>query len=100
MRVARASDALQQRRDPMRRSDLADQVDVADVDAELERGRRDERLQLPGLQPRLGVEPLLLRQAAVVRGDRVFAEPIAQVPRQALRHPPRVHEDQRRLVRS
>ena len=95
-RVARTADALQQRRDAMRRSDLADQIDVTDVDAELERGGRDERLQLPGLQPRFGVEPLLLRQAAVMRGDRVVAEPIAQVPREPLGHPPRVDEHERR----
>ncbi len=50
--VARAADALQERGDAMRRSDLADEIDVADVDAELERRRGDERLQLAGLQPR------------------------------------------------
>ena len=79
--VAGSADALEQRRDPMRRSDLAHEIDVADVDAELERGRGDERLQLAGLEPRFGVEPLLLRQAAVMGGDRLFAEPLAQVPR-------------------
>ena len=94
--VARPADALQQRRDPVRRSDLADEIHVADVDAELERRGRDERLQLPGLQPRLGVEPLLLRQAAVMRGHRAVAEPFAQVPCQPLRQPARVHEHQRR----
>ena len=98
-RVARASDALQQRGDPVRRSDLADQVDVADVDAELERGRGDERLQLSGLQPGFGVEPLVLRQAAMMRRHRIVAEPIAEVPREPLRHAPRVHEDQRRPMR-
>ena len=39
--VAGAADALQQRGDAPRRSDLAHQIDVADVDAELERRRRD-----------------------------------------------------------
>ncbi|PYR11591.1 MAG: hypothetical protein DMG00_10115, partial [Acidobacteria bacterium] len=33
--VSRAADALQERRDPVRRSDLADEVDRSDVDAEL-----------------------------------------------------------------
>ena len=97
-RVARPADALQQRRDAVRRSDLADQIDVADVDAELERRRRDQRLQLAALQPRLGVEPLLLRQAAVMRRDRVLAEPLAQMPRHALGQPPRVDEHERRPV--
>ena len=70
-RVAGAADALQERRNAMRRADLAHQVDVADVDAELERRGRDERLQLAALQPLLGVEAALLRQAAVMRGDGV-----------------------------
>ena len=73
---------------------------MADVDAELERRGGHERLQRAGLQPVLGVEPRLLRQAAVMRGDLVLAEPLAQVPRHALGHPPRVDEDQRRLVRA
>ena len=99
-RVAGAADALQQRRDPVRRSDLADEIDVADVDPELERRRRDQRLQLAALEPRLGVEPPLLGQAAVMRGDRVLAEALAQVPRHALGQPPRVDEHQRRPVRA
>ena len=85
-RVAGSADPLQQRGDPVRRSDLADQVDVADVDAELERRRRDERPQRAGLQPRLRIEALLLREAAVMRRHGVFAEALAQVPRQPLRH--------------
>ena len=48
--VARSADALQERGDPMRRSDLADQIDVADVDAQLERRGRDERAQRAALQ--------------------------------------------------
>ena len=67
--VARPARALQERRDRPRRSDLADEVDVADVDAELERRRRDEHLELAVLEPLLGVEPALLRHAAVVRHD-------------------------------
>src|SRR5262249_35027135 len=57
---------------------------------------RDERLQRAALEPRFRVEPLLLRQAAVMRGHGVFAEPLAQAARDALRHPPGVDEDQRR----
>ena len=95
-RVARAPDALQQRGDPVRRSNLAHQVDMADVDAELQRRGGDERPQLSGLQPRFGVEPLLLRQAAMMRRHGVVAEPFAEVPREPLRHAPCVHEDQRR----
>ena len=61
-RMAGSADALEQRRDAMRRSDLADEIDVADVDAELERRGRDQRLQLPGFQPRLGVDRLSLER--------------------------------------
>ena len=43
-RVARAPGALQERRDRARRAELADELDVADVDAELERRGRDQRL--------------------------------------------------------
>ncbi len=50
----------------LRRRDLADEVHVADVDAELERGRGHERLQLAGLQALLRVEAMLPREAAVV----------------------------------
>ena len=67
--VAGAADALQQRRDAARRSDLAHQVDVPDVDAELERRGRHDHADRAVLQPRLGIEAALLRQAAVVRRD-------------------------------
>ena len=76
--VARAADALQERRDPVRRAELADEIDVADVDAQFERRRRDERFQLAGLQPLLGLEPMLFREAAVMRRDGVLAEPLGQ----------------------
>ena len=52
-RVARSADALQHGGDAVRRSDLADEVDVADVDAELERCGGDQRLQRPVLQTAL-----------------------------------------------
>ena len=41
-----------------------------------------------------------LREAAVVRGDRLLAEPLAEMARRALGHAPRVDEDQRRAVRA
>ena len=56
------------RGDRARRAELADEVDVADVDAELERGGRDQRLQLAALEALLGVEPQLL--APGCRGAR------------------------------
>ena len=96
--VARAAGALQEGRDRARRAELADQVDVADVEAELERRGRDQHLQFAALQALLGVEPRFLGEAAVVRRDRVLAEALAEVARGALGHAPRVDEDQRRPV--
>ena len=98
-RVARAADALQERGDRPRRADLADQVDVADVDAHLERRGGDDRLELARLEPLLGVEADLARQAAVMAGDRVFAEQLGQAMGHPLGQPPRVDEDQRAAVR-
>ena len=82
----------------MRRADLADQIDVPDVDAQFQRRGGDERAQPSDLQSRLRVEPLLFRQAAVMRGDGVFTETIAEMSRDALRHAAGVHEDERRLM--
>lgn len=53
----------------MGRADLADEIDFADVDAELERSRRHQRLQRAALQASFGTEPLLFAEAAVVCGD-------------------------------
>ena len=96
--MARASRALQERRDRARRAELADEVDVADVDAELERRGRDQDLELAVLQPLLGLEPQLLRHAAVMRHHVIGAEQLGQVARRALGHPARVDEDERRAV--
>ena len=97
--MARAPRALQKCRDRSRRTELADQLDIADVDAELERRGGDQHLQLAALQALLGLEPQLLRHAAVVRGDVLVAEQLGQVARGALGHAARVDEDQRRSVR-
>ena len=68
-RVAGAADALQEGGDRARRAELADEVDVADVDAELERSRGHQRLQLAGLSRCSASSRCSLREAAVVRGD-------------------------------
>ena len=74
--VARAPGALQEGRDGSRRSELADEVDVADVDAELERRRGKQHLEFAVLQSLLGIQAALLRHAPVVRHDLV-TEPIS-----------------------
>ena len=60
-RVAGAADALQQGRDRARRAEVADQIDVADVDAELERRGRDDGT---------GIAPLLSPFSAARRVSR------------------------------
>ena len=97
-RVVRAADALQERGDAARRADLAHELDRPDVDPQLERRGGDERRELAGAQPRLDAMAAVLREAAVVRGDDVFAEPLAELVRDPLREPPRVHEHERRAV--
>ena len=64
--------------DRARRAELADEVDIADVDAELERGGRDQRLQRAGFEPLLGVEAQFLGETAVMRGDMIGAETLGQ----------------------
>ncbi len=96
--VARAPDALQEGRDRTRRAKLADQLDIADIDAKLQRGGRDERFQLAALEALFGIQALILGEAAVMRGHRVLAQPLGELARRAFRHAPRVDEDQRRLV--
>ena len=93
-----ATDALQEARDRARRAELADEIDVADIDAELERGGGDQRLELAALEPLLGVEPLLLGEAAVMRRDLLLAEPLGELAGRALGHAARVDEDERRAV--
>ena len=97
--VAGTADALQEGGDAVRRRDLADQVDVADVDAKLERRGGDEDLQLPLAQLFFSLQPRLLRQAAVVRGDVVGAEPLGQLVRHTLGQAARVYRDQRGAMR-
>ncbi len=97
-RVIGATHALQERRDRAWRAELADQLDIADVDAELERCGGDQCPQLARLETLLGIEPLLLGEAAVMRGDVVLADALAQMPRHALDHAAGVGEDQRRAM--
>src|SRR6266536_4543836 len=94
--MARAAGALQECRDRARRAQLTDELDVADVNAELERCRCDQHLQLARFQPLLGGEPQLLRHAAVMRHHLTGTEELGQVSCRALGHAPRVDEDQRR----
>ncbi len=96
--VAGAADALQEGRDAAGRADLADEVDAADVDAQLQRRGADQRLELAGLEALLDAQAAVAREGAVVAGDGLFAETLAQVVGDALGEPARVDEDQRRAM--
>src|SRR5579871_2697008 len=93
--MPRASNALQEGVDRARRAQLAHQVDIADVDAELQRGCGNERFELASLETLLGVEPALLGEAAVMSHHVLCAESLRQLARDALREPPRIHEHER-----
>ena len=86
-RVAGAADALEEGGDAARRAELAHQLDGADVDAELERGGRDQHGQLAGAQALLDLQAPFLRERAVVRRHLALAELLAQLVREALGQP-------------
>ena len=92
------ADPLQKGCDRARRTDLTHEIDVADIDAELERGGRHQGLQFAALEPLFGGESQLLRHAAVMRGDGVFAQTIAELARDAFGHASCVDEDERGAV--
>ena len=96
--VAGAADALDHGRHRGRRLHGEDLVDLADVDAELERGGGDHRLELAGLEPLLDHRADLARQRAVVRPGELPALVLVDQARDLLDHPPAVGEDQRRPV--
>ena len=72
--MSRPSHPLHQQSDGAGRTNLANQVDVADVDAQLQRGGGDADLDLPVFQLLLGIPPGRPRQAAVVGDDCCFAQ--------------------------
>ncbi len=96
--VVRPSHALEERGDAAGGADLADELDGTDVDAQLERRRRDQRLQVTGAQAGLDPMPPFFRQAAVVRGDDVVTEALRQEMREAFGEPSGVDEDERGAV--
>ena len=97
-RVTGASHALQEGVDRPRRADLTNEIHIADVDAELERGRRHESLELAALQALLGVESTIAGEAAVVGRHVLFAHSLGQMTRDALGLAARVDEHERGAV--
>ena len=68
--VVGAADALQQPRGALRRTDVDDEVDVAPVDAEIERRRAHHRAQPPGRHRVLDLAALRHVERAVMQRDR------------------------------
>ena len=89
-----ASDALQGHGDGARRADLADEIDVADIDAEFERGGGDEDAALALLEAALGLEAEMARERAVVGGDVLFAHALGEAVGDALDEAAGVDEDE------
>src|SRR4051812_10423733 len=98
--MARATDALHAARDRRRRLDLHDEVDRAHIDAELERARRDERLDAPRLEIVLDLQALLTRDRAVMRVRDLLLGEIVHGRGDALGQTPAVHEDERAAMRA
>ena len=92
--VPGAPDPLQEGRDVAGGPELAHEVDVADVDAELERGGGDEEGEGPALQALLRLEPAFAREAAVVGGHLPLAEPFGEGAGGPLHEAPGVGEDE------
>ena len=88
-----AADALQEGGNGASATDLTDQVDIADVDAELERSGGDQRAELARFEPALGFQSLVARQTAVVGGDIALPQAITQMLGDALGEASRVDED-------
>ena len=97
--MAGAPDALQERSDRMRRAELAHEVHVADVDAQLERACRHHCTNLSRLESALGVQTMRTRKAAVVCGHLLFAEKLSEVSGDALRELSCIDEHQGRPMR-
>jgi hypothetical protein len=97
--MSRTPYPLQQARDRARRTELAHEIDLADIDAELERSGCHQRLELAVLEPLLRIETQLLGEAAVVRRHVLGADPVGELARHPLRHPPGVDEDERGAMR-
>ena len=97
--VVGAADPLHQAAHPLGRAHLDHQVDVAPVDAEIERGGGDHGAQLARRHRRLDLAPLLDGQRAVMQADRQIVLVDAPQPvEHQLGLRPCVHEHDRGLV--
>jgi hypothetical protein len=96
--VVGPADPLEEGGDAARGPDLAHQLDGPDVDAQLERGRGDQGLQVAGSQARFYPLPTLSGQAAVMGRHLFVAEAFAELMGDALGQAAGVDEHQRGAV--
>ena len=96
--MAGASDALQSGGDGGRRLDQHHFVEIADVDAHLQRTGGHDGLELAALEPPLDFRADLPRQRAVVGIGQGLGFFRVQLERDLLRHAAAVGEEQRRAV--
>jgi hypothetical protein len=82
--MAGAADTLEGDSDGARRSDLADEINGPDVDAEFEGCGRDYGLYFAALQARFGVQAQGARQASMMRQHRILAQALGECMRNAL----------------
>ena len=98
--VIGAPDALQQPRGALRRADIDDEVDVAPVDAEVERGGAHDRAQPAGRHRRFDLAPLRHVERAVMQRDReVIVVDVPEILENSFGLAARIDEDQRGAVR-
>ena len=98
--VPGAADSLQQAGNGAGSSDMADEVDVADVDAQFQRGRGHNHRDGAGLQLPFRRQAALLGQTAVVGGDLIFPQALTQLVRDSFRQAAGVDKDQGRPMSS
>src|SRR5215471_955960 len=96
--MARAANPLQQYRKRSRRTDVTDDIDVPDIDAQLQRSGSDYDRQFSRLELFFYFEAALARKTAVVRSDLSLAQALRQLMRNPLHQPPRVNEYQGRAM--
>ncbi len=98
--VPGAPDALQPARHGTGRLDLDHEVHGAHVDAELQRGRGDDRAERARLQGVLHLQSLLPRERSVVRAHEILAGQLVQPRGEPFGEAPRVHEHDGGAVRA
>ena len=96
--MAGSPNALQGNRNRPWRTNLANEIDCADIDAKLQRGRRDNRAKRAILELFFRFQPQPPRKTSVMREHRIFAEALAKMMCHTFRKSSGVHKYQSRPV--